>query len=52
MRASNMKAFCAVSLFLALTLASACASHHPVRCDTKLEAINPPHPKLTPEAKK
>lgn len=47
-----MKAFCAVALLLALTLASACASHHPVRCDSKLEAINPPHPKLTPEAKK
>ena len=52
MSGSITKTFCAISLLLALALASACASRHPVRCDSKLEAINPPHPKLAPEAKK
>jgi hypothetical protein len=52
MSGSIPKTFCAISLLLVLALASACASHHPVRCDSKLEAINPPHAKLAPEAKK
>ena len=52
MSGSVARAFSVVSLLLVLALACACASQHPVRCDSKLEAINPPHSKLTPEAKK
>ena len=38
-------------LALFLMLLAAC-THHPVRvdCDQKLEAINPPHPVVKPEA--
>lgn len=52
MSGSVARALCGISLLLVLALASACASHHRVRCDSHLEAINPPHPKLAPEAKK
>lgn len=52
MTGSTIKAFWVVSLLVVLALASACASQHPVRCDSRLVAINPSHPKLAPEAKK
>ena len=38
---------CALALLL-LAL-GACASHHQVKCDSKLEPINSPHPKPHPE---
>ena len=37
---------------LLLLLTSACASHHPVKCDGHLEPINAPHPKAVAEAPK
>lgn len=52
MSGSVARVFCVVSLLLVLALATACASQHPVQCDTKLEAINPAHSKVAPEAKK
>jgi len=33
-------------------LLGACAATHAVRCDSKLEPINPPHPKAVGEGSK
>ncbi len=38
---------CVGILFLVL-IASACASHHEVKCDAHLEPINPAQPKAVP----
>jgi type IV pilus biogenesis protein CpaD/CtpE len=37
---------------IVLLLLGACASRHAVRCDSKLEPINPPHPQVIAEAGK
>jgi hypothetical protein len=37
---------------IVLLLLAACAATHALRCDSKLEPINPPHPKAVAEARK